>query len=687
MTQTLLTPSQSSSANPISSSGGLWALGGYFYQFVGGLCRAIRTFHRKEEELSKKGWKVVFSMEDFDQDAVEQILAYDDEVASVEIKERRFIQFKYSRDPQKYPIQPDELLEIVTALKESRNEANKISSAVTKFVVITNRPLSKKTLKAIEAAANWKKSNSVLHPVPVLDDQIDVKHNNGTLSQKRKWAQADIEVLNQIQWKEEAMREQIIAIEKRALSLGVLPAEVEDRVLALVGHYFSEVSKKALFVKREQLDARLSGLEEGRCLTEEEARREMHKDFERFLSETGAQGNTAPRSFEAQLREAMKYRALIFLYGDGGNGKTTLLCRLMADSAILPRNAMTRATFGFVYCASNWTHRALSQDVGRWRGDKKNKDTEEDWLRTMNRLHAAAEVDEVNLPVVFHLGLDAVDEVEDTIFSSEVESLIHYFWKRDQALKTGQHPDAVLLVSCRTHPKHIIRPNNPYQHLEELPNQSFFEVPEFSPRELAQVAGLSETQGETIKILIERMKRKGGIANPGVTDLDAPSERAMLSAQQTFEDEDDLDGDDWDEMLIESLFHPTVWHCFEKLSSDEQQAALHHDAEARQKLGKHLVGWFLRKAGARRRRYRGDISRDGELMLGCAAQSLQSHGQTTGDYMAHWMEPARSIGLNPELVKIFYDEALSSGLIMAPAQGRWRWKHSFMQNALLGDKS
>ena len=242
-------------------------------------------------------------------------------------------------------------------------------------------------------------------------------------------------------------------------------------------------------------------------------------------------------------------------------------------------------------------------------------------------------------------------------------------------------------MSCRTHPQYIIRPNNPYLHLEELPSHSLFEVPEFSPLELAQVAGLSETQGETIRILIERMRRRAGTANPKATDLDPPSQRAMLSAQENFEDEDDLDSDDWDEMLIESLFHPTVWHCFEKLSSDEQQAALHRDTEARQKLGQHLVGWFLRKAGARHRRHRGDINRDGKRMLDCAAQSLRSHKQTTGDYMAHWMEPARSIGLNPELVKIFYDEALSSGLITTPSLGRWRWKHSFMQNALLGDRS
>ncbi len=665
-------PPPRSESDDRSTSGGLWALGGYFYQFVGGACRAVRTFEGMTQEPHRQGQAVVFSFEKFDQDVVEEFEDLTAKDAEDRVVQRRLIQYKYSAAPEKHPIQVDELLEIVSALKTSQQKAELGKQAPTEFIVITNRLKSQKVEDAIKSSLGWKMPGPTQARIPTLDDTSKTK--TGKPTKNRKWTKNDIEILKKVQWKIETLEEHRGTLEQRGRLLGILPAEISSRVDALIGRLFAEVSRGFSKITAETLDRAFTGLKEGRILTANESRRLMREDFDEFLRDTNTKIPTIVRAIEPKLRDAMRQRALIFVWGEGGNGKTTLLSRLLQGSATQSVHGADGAVFGVACCAVGWADSALSTYVGRWRGDVDNHHTTEGRERALRRLGVAAQASP-GFPCVLHLGIDAVDEVDDYPRRPEVDNLINEFWKRDRALTIGQRPQEILLVSCRADPERLLSKQDPYFSLAMTPDAAVFEVGEFSGSEFLEVA--DNNLSVSHRVTLEANESYDGYF---------PSGRVPLSAQDAFAASFDAPSAEVDG-IIEDLHHPTLWRCFTMLSEDDQELVCEGDFKATETLCGHLVRWFLRKTRVRCGLHSKDIDRQGEQMLRLAARSLHTNGKHLGGYEEDWLEPARKTGINLEVAKLLHDEAQSSGLIVIPAVGRWQWRHSFMQAVLTGENA
>ena len=69
-------------------------------------------------------------------------------------RRRVLIQYKYSLNPPRYPIEPGELEDITGGLRTGEEAANREEELPTDFVLRTNRPLSRDSGRALRAAQN-----------------------------------------------------------------------------------------------------------------------------------------------------------------------------------------------------------------------------------------------------------------------------------------------------------------------------------------------------------------------------------------------------------------------------------------------------------------------------------------------------------------------------------------------------
>lgn len=101
------------------------SLAGYLYQLVGSANRAIEVLSPPVADASSVS--ITFAIEEDGQDAV--VVRQ-----STKMKSKEFVQYKFSSNPDKYPLHPSELKNIADAFFESEKAA-KQSGATGHFCV------------------------------------------------------------------------------------------------------------------------------------------------------------------------------------------------------------------------------------------------------------------------------------------------------------------------------------------------------------------------------------------------------------------------------------------------------------------------------------------------------------------------------------------------------------------------
>jgi len=675
------------------SAGGRYALSGFYRQFLGAAAARLIVEQEVQTDAAGEECEVFFALEEDDEDAVQE-RRLTSRSGKPRVK-RRLIQFKFSRDPRGNQFSPRDLNDIAVAFASSQSRANARNGGAevtTEFIVASNRDLSQMSLDMIESA-----KGEAEHP----------KFQDKTQGKKPRllWTKTTIALLAQIEWQKVSEPELRETVSRRAAELGVRPGEVDEAVKGVVQHFFGAVSEGGpTLVTAADLDRRLAGTGEARALLSDGSRQAMRDGLEQFrksawLSE-GAKLH--PRGVEAKLRDLIARRGLIFIYGEGGNGKTSLVYTVLESGLAAGGGQAVQGDPPFrLGCQARlWKPNVLAEHLALWRGDTQGKHLYEPHPTSLDRLRVAGGDPDA---LVLLLGLDALDEKASDTNGGAIEEILTWGAEQDARRMRGEAAFGVLIVTSRRHPRSFHPFYDPYGAAEEEKDdegRSLY-IDAFSSDELAgavQALGLASSRADledAMALLIEaarQPKAEGGgamddSASPGLPPGvfgGASGGSAPLSASAAFGGGVDLSeaNEDWLREIADSLRHPALWRCFCALGEEQRLGVLREEPEAMEAMSWKLLEWFKRKIDLRHpgQSY---TQEDARMVLEEAATALSASGASVGRKREHWIKPATDAGYDKSVAEQTWAEALSAGLIQESARNQWFWRHPFFARTLL----
>jgi hypothetical protein len=374
------------SAQP--KDGGAWCLVGFLYQLLGSAAVSLAAAPADPEELSAN------FIERHGQDATTGVGGA-----------TRLIQFKYS--DRRKPIGPAELLTIRNAFRRSE----KTLSARPSWVLVTNRPLSKKTERLRSGR------------MPRLPSERSV-----AIALRREKARFEIQCIHISEFR--------ARIEARASSFGIdaIP-DISQRVVGFLTELVA-LPERQREVTQAALDRAIAGYDGPLSISA--AAPECRSRLRLALSTLAGQLQAPPlsdvlprRDVEKILREPSV--ALAIVCGRGGSGKTLSVVKALHDyinehnclaGALMPGDFPARST--------------LPELVASWRSSCPL--AEESLGRSLMRIRVANR--DARRPVLL-LALDGIDENDS---QSEAGQLLGHFMDLHQ--KADQQ-EALLIVTCR----------------------------------------------------------------------------------------------------------------------------------------------------------------------------------------------------------------------------------------------
>jgi hypothetical protein len=262
---------------------------------------------------------------------------------------------------------------------------------------------------------------------------------------------------------------------------------------------------------------------------------------------------------------------------------------------------------------------------------------------------------------VFVLGLDAVDEAFREHDQRALRKLLMWFWKQEEELR--QQPRATLIVTCRD-PKELaerwLSLTSPYEDEPKPFRGVEVMVDEFSPSELVAAARLHlPALAERFEHAYRALEGQGtllasSLETASVLQPESPSLRSVETE------------------VFQALRHPTLWHCLLKVDVTMHSRVLDGEMDALAHLVMHFLSWFCHKVRAR-----GKPAHNGEIIevlkaIAFHCDPRRSPRHPSKDWKAH---ASKTAYMNREQAELFYEEALSAGLIVRDTGGWWRWRH------------
>lgn len=660
----------STGSQTLRPEGGFVALVGYLMQILGGAQDYVACLTARKDEPADGGFQTLLS---FEHEAHGQDFAA---VAGTPTGglTRTLTQYKFSLQPNKYTITPNELEEITKALRQGEEAANRGDRLPTRFVLRTNRPLSPESRKAFDSAKAGEPST--LLTTKTVREQVAGKRVTRRVARDPDFGRV-LAVLDYQHFDPDRARREL---EDYARRFGVYQTDELDRgvdrvISLLFGAATSYGSKQ---VRREDFEQSLVGFRAPRQLTTEalapllsaelarQRRQVLGVEPPRFLVPRSAARDLAGRAEEA----------LVVIIGDGGCGKSVVLWE--AVQAAVQAAGPARRLASLITGAGADTGNGLATLVAAWRTkEDAPPGTDSDDVAVQRLIRANPGVD----PPILVLGLDGVDEVPyDQSWRHRAGRLIRYFWELHQNPRGV--PPARLYVTCRS--RGDVEPFIGSRGGHGVVGRPirYVTVGEFSDGELAVVCrrtagvdpGVADTLLRAIAARTPGPYDAGAVADdpysPEPLGFTAVAGAALGAA---------LDA-------LRVIRHPILWHHFSEMSQSEQAALLGGAPHALDGLADRYLDWFARRAQSRRDFTPADV----RIVLGAVAKRCAN--PEVSYEPSDWNVPARDAsGWGDVFVRKLFHEAVSSGMIdeipsagggSGKAPGSWRWRHPFVAGRL-----
>ena len=643
-----------------ANDGGQCALAGFLFQLLGSAAHAAEVLETRP-------------CQDGDVDATFAILKLESHGQDAEIistkeggqETRILVQFKYSGNPLRYPIEPKELIEILEGFRSSEALANKSAKLPTEFLLMTNRQLTENA----ESVITKGRSGQECDPLDVVEEMVngEKKHKGRTTTHNTEYRS----ILKRLQpesvdW--DSCRRDLAV---RAHAFGILEEELPIAINRLIGTFFQRASSAGnRTITASELEQELVGFRDPRRL-KDDAVRNMIVDAisHRKSCLEWPKNKILPRGDALFQKSLLLSRALVIICGKGGTGKSVAACQIMEHAL-----SSTPRPFDFVAAdsARDITEHWVAGLVSSWRNTQQTSLCTESTPIAINRLVAAVPGP---MPILM-LAIDGVDE--DGLDNRAIRRLVQHFFKQDQRCQaSGEKPEAVLLITCRD--PHEVYSEWIYEggFSSQSDGSNILRLDEFSEAELCELANSAlcdDRVASRIRWTISESDRTLYSAAEAMS-CDAP--RMAYSA--VYADSRSVAGDVPRVVhpeIIKALRHPGLWRFFsENLDANEQDKVLDRDTACLRKLCQFFLKWLCQKAKRRRHSIPEDITR----MIVCAVASRFADPERTGSIDGDWNQPAQmvtscALSLAVQVLK----EAESLGLVLKVGERHWKWQHPFM---------
>jgi hypothetical protein len=617
------------------NDGGQLALAGFLYQILGSASLAAEVFdgtpcHDGDIDTTF----AIVNLESRGQDA--EIVSTNDTQRA-----RTLVQFKYSGNPSRYPVGPQDLVDILEGFRRSKVAADASDALATDFLLMTNRNLSDGA-KSIVQAGESDQPDKLLD---AIEETVNGEEKyKGRTKRKTKQYQSivkrlQIEVVN-----DDAYRTGLAA---RARDFGILQSEMPMAVNRLIGVFFQRAASPGnRAITASELDEALIGFTNPRRLTDSAVSERILEDVARQKKRFMLPDKMLHRE-ELFRHPALTSRALVIIHGAGGAGKTVAACQII-EAALTE----ARPPFGAITSVESLSSSWISEVVSRWRNSQQPDHHAEQTDTAIQRLRTAS----AGPPPILLLALDGIDEAGPIPEYRAIGHILRFFADEDSRCQVEHRPPkAILLVTCRNpqdvYSQWINRGGFP-SRVDSANCLSLREV--FTDRELCQIAD---------QVLDSSVASR--IRHTTAAAADCPDVREVAGDLARVAVPD----------VIEALKHPGLWRLFSELHANEQHKALDGDPQYLGGLCHSFVDWLCTKAQLRRHSIPADTTR---VIVNAVATAFGDPPERTGDKKRDWDRPAEEATHSRLDASRVFEEAVSLGLVLKLDPLHWKWRHPFM---------
>jgi len=624
----------------MSTDGGLTALGGFLSQTVGALSLKADTFqeyhdapHNKDDLEMLLGFAKVGEVryEDEDQDASIRYLLHDDQPGYI------LVQFKYSSVSPRPPLTHTDLRKIISRLQASEERVRARGRQVTGFALLTNRPLNDDALKLVET------NHLRVYVASSLPEHYWEEHLRHFA---RGFSCIDLEI-----------------------DAGIRKGIGDVLLRATNPRYYGEP-----VITRDMLIELFTGSQTAQALTPERVATKGQQQLIELCTQPfhlDRQPLLVRQSIHKQLSELVERHAFVVLSGVGGNGKTAALWQWMDDAflstlpqqlglyySLSPSRLVQEDFLAHLFCT--W---AQVPNGHHWR----RQGPEQILDRLEIARTASMKAPSLSHPILV-LGLDAVDEAFREGDRNALRNLLMWFWKQEGLLR--HRPRATLIVTCRDSKELAGRwldIASPYEDEPKPFRDVEVVVDAFSGSELVAVARLQLPALATRFALAYQAVDGQRSTFLAAADFEMEASSVLLPespSQQAVEAE-----------VFEALRHPTLWHCLLSVDGAMQSRVLDGEAEALAHLTSRFLLWFCHKMRVRGKRTQNEDMIEVLKVIARRADPRRSPRYQNKDWITH---ASKTSHMNREQAELFFEEALSAGLIVRDTAGWWRWRHPFI---------
>ena len=649
--------------------GGVRALWGFYYQIIASIDQVILDIYPDiNTSNSETNNNFILRIESSNnQSYYPELLGQDLLIDSGNHK--ILTQFKYSTDTDKYPIQPNDLKNILLSFLFSMNAApgrGIKQDTLTGYLLITNRPMDQGSKSILDAVKKCRRDNSIpensvnhliLDTAVMSEYQIMYNGVSTTLGDiASKWTGADeqrrsiLSVLSRFYVNENA---DITSFEKHFIDLsnsyGIFPIEMDNAIHILTSKVLQHSLGSTIPLSKQDFIKALTGSPIGEQLTLNTIGPYSKTSLDNWVRDQISDSDYLINRGCTKIEDILAEKKIVLISGPGGCGKTVNMIHFLksiSESASecnqlrgFPLAINARSLFD-----DNW----IGNEIGRW--VNRSFSTQD----ILKRLRLA----NPDINIMLYLAIDGLDERKPSqAIMDRILTLV----------KDPTNTDVRLLVTCRTSEVNNIK--NTYfdenATASNIETSSVHEVyfSNFDENELSEA--VRKALGD------EYVNRFAGM-KPGDNTLPG-----RLSEQKMI-----------DKAIEESLAHPRMlgaWTTFR-----DQKEIIDGALEGEKDKLMIIAREFLRQFFSKYRQCQ-ETSRNFDLdehakVFATIARNTYCRNERL-DYKQHWKVCINhsDIPSNTSIRNLF-NEANSGGLIIVEGtQEEWRWRHSYVTDSLVND--